>query len=94
MLGRHDQILALLIEGEPGEAFPPALREIRRTIVDAKGLTTIDWFVPSPDGSMVAVSMSAGGSESGTVHVFKASGEKMEDILPFDSQAFVDSMVK
>jgi len=29
-LGRHDRILALLVEGEPDEAFPRALREIRR----------------------------------------------------------------
>jgi hypothetical protein len=36
-LGRHDRILALLIEGEPSHSFPSALREIRRTIVDAHG---------------------------------------------------------
>ncbi|MGD9688329.1 MAG: TIR domain-containing protein [Phycisphaerales bacterium] len=33
-LGRHDRILALLIEGEPRESFPPALTEIRRTVID------------------------------------------------------------
>ncbi len=38
-LGRHDQILALLIEGEPAESFPPALCEIRRTFLDAAGGT-------------------------------------------------------
>ena len=38
-LGRHDQILALLIEGEPGESFPKALREIRRTVVEQTGTT-------------------------------------------------------
>lgn len=38
-LGRHDQILALLIEGEPTVAFPPALREIRRTLADSVGST-------------------------------------------------------
>lgn len=37
-LGRHHRILALLIEGEPSASFPPALREIRRTITDAQGL--------------------------------------------------------
>jgi tetratricopeptide (TPR) repeat protein len=36
-LGRHDQILALLIEGEPQDSFPKALVEIRRTITDAVG---------------------------------------------------------
>jgi tetratricopeptide (TPR) repeat protein/phage FluMu protein Com len=38
-LGRNDQILALLIEGEPGESFPQALREIRRTVVEQTGTT-------------------------------------------------------
>lgn len=36
-MGRHDRILALLIEGEPKAAFPRALREIRRTITDGSG---------------------------------------------------------
>ena len=34
-LGRHDRILALLVEGEPGKSFPKALVEIRRSVVDA-----------------------------------------------------------
>ncbi len=38
-LGRHDRILALLIEGEPGKAFPPALTHIRRSLTDASGQT-------------------------------------------------------
>lgn len=33
-LGRHDKILALLIEGEPRESFPKALVEIRKTVVE------------------------------------------------------------
>ncbi|MFC1805973.1 TIR domain-containing protein [Planctomycetota bacterium] len=36
-MGRHDHILALLIEGEPSEAFPRSLREIRRTFTDEQG---------------------------------------------------------
>src|ERR1041385_2981120 len=32
--------------------------------LDAKGGTTIDWYVPGPDGKLVAVSLSKGGSES------------------------------
>lgn len=51
--------------------------------IDAGGGTTIDWYVPSPDGSMVAVSMSAGGSESGDVHVYEtATGAKLDDVIP------------
>src|SRR2546429_4829734 len=36
--------------------------------VDAKGTTAIDWFVPSLDGKLLAVSISEGGSEDGTLH--------------------------
>ena len=38
-MGRHDHILALLIEGEPGESFPRSLREIRRLIATERGMT-------------------------------------------------------
>src|SRR2546430_4880273 len=31
--------------------------------LDAKGTTTIDWFVPSLDGKYIAISISQGGSE-------------------------------
>lgn len=34
-LGRGDRILALLVEGEPAESFPPSLSEIRRAAVSA-----------------------------------------------------------
>lgn len=44
-----------------------------------KGTTAIDWFVPSPDGKTVAVSMSEGGSESGDLHLFDAAtGEEID----------------
>ena len=36
-MGRDGRILALLIEGEPADAFPRALREIRHTVVDQRG---------------------------------------------------------
>lgn len=34
---RDARILALLIDGEPGQSFPRALREIRRKLIDAQG---------------------------------------------------------
>jgi hypothetical protein len=34
-------------------------------VLDAKGTTAIDWFVPSLDGKYVAMSLSKGGSEDG-----------------------------
>jgi prolyl oligopeptidase len=44
--------------------------------LDARGGTTIDWYAPSPDGKLVAVSLSKGGSESGDVHVYEVEGGK------------------
>ncbi|HET9450643.1 MAG TPA: prolyl oligopeptidase family serine peptidase, partial [Aggregicoccus sp.] len=49
-------------------------------ILDPTGHTTIDWFVPSPDGKRIAVSLSRGGTESGDVHVYDvASGKPLRD---------------
>ena len=39
-------------------------------VLDPSGKTAIDWYVPSFDGSKVAVSLSFGGTESGDVRVF------------------------
>ncbi len=51
--------------------------------MDAEGGTSIDWFKPSPDGSLVAVSLSKGGSESGDLHFFATeSGEPVHEIVP------------
>ncbi len=38
--------------------------------LDAAGSMSMDWYVPSPDGALVAVSLSREGSESGDVYVF------------------------
>ena len=44
--------------------------------IDDTGSTTIDWYQPSPDGRLVAVSLSSRGTEDGTVHVYQTgSGE-------------------
>jgi prolyl oligopeptidase len=51
--------------------------------IDPEGSTTIDWYVPSPDGQKVAVSLSRGGTESGDVHVVDvATGEKIDVVIP------------
>jgi len=39
-------------------------------VLNPAGTTAIDWFVPSPDGKQVAVSLSDNGSEDGILHVF------------------------
>lgn len=51
--------------------------------LDPKGTTTIDWFVPSLDGKRVAVSISKGGSEDGTLHFYEtATGRPLPDTIP------------
>jgi prolyl oligopeptidase len=51
--------------------------------LDAKGLTSMDWFVPSGDGSKLAVSLSRNGSEDGTLHIYDvASGKEIETPIP------------
>ncbi|WP_293905041.1 prolyl oligopeptidase family serine peptidase [Phenylobacterium sp.] len=47
--------------------------------LDPSGHTEIDWYVASPDGSKVAVSLSKNGSEDGTLHVYEvARGRELE----------------
>jgi prolyl oligopeptidase len=59
-----------------------------RVIVDPtqrndKGTTAIDWFVPSHDGKLVAVSLSDNGSEKGTLRFFDArTGDELSDVVP------------
>ena len=51
--------------------------------LDPSGHTAFDWFVPSPDGSRIAVSLSQGGSEEGTLHVFDVeTGKETGDVIP------------
>lgn len=51
-------------------------------MLDTKGTTTIDWFVPSLDGKYVAVSLSKGGSEDGTLHFYEtATGKALPDTI-------------
>ena len=43
---------------------------------------TIDWYVPSPDGTKVAVSMSEKGSEAGDLHILDLDGKELEPAIP------------
>jgi prolyl oligopeptidase len=52
-------------------------------VLDPSGETTIDFYDPSVDGRLVAVSLSAGGTENGTVHVLDvATGKELADRIP------------
>jgi len=53
------------------------------TVLDPAGTTAIDWFEPSPDGRLVAVSLSHGGTEIGDVHFYDvATGREVHETLP------------
>ncbi len=69
--------------------FPPGLGTTgERTLVDPnaldpEGSTSIDFFVPSLDGALVAVSLSRNGTEDGTLHVYDVdSGRGSADEIP------------
>jgi prolyl oligopeptidase len=50
--------------------------------LDATGKTAIDWFVPSRDGKYVAMSISQGGSEDGTLRIYEtATGKALNDSI-------------
>ncbi|HWU25933.1 MAG TPA: prolyl oligopeptidase family serine peptidase [Rhizomicrobium sp.] len=77
---RQQPILASL-----NERADPASRKtlLDPNEIDSKGLTSIDWYVPSPDGKRVAVSLSKNGSEDGTLHVYDvASGQEIDQAIP------------
>jgi len=44
--------------------------------IDASGATAMDWYVASPDGRLVAASLSVGGSESGDLHIYETVAGK------------------
>ena len=51
--------------------------------IDPSGTTSIDWFRPSRDGKLVAVSLSKNGSEDGTLYIFDVStGKALGDTIP------------
>ena len=51
--------------------------------IDPSGETAIDFFVPSPDGKQVAVSLSEHGTEDGSLYVYDAdSGKVVDEPIP------------
>jgi prolyl oligopeptidase len=51
--------------------------------LDTNGTTAIDFYVPSLDGKLVAISLSQKGSEDGTLHIYEvASGKELPDQIP------------
>ncbi|MBK5331149.1 MAG: S9 family peptidase [Ilumatobacteraceae bacterium] len=59
-----------------------------RTLLDpaeraADGAVAIDWYEPSPDGSLVAIGLSEGGTEESTLSVIEVgTGQHLADSIP------------
>jgi len=53
--------------------YPPALRKVvfDPNAWNTNGTTAMDWFVPSRDGRLVAISLSENGSEDGVLHFLR-----------------------
>lgn len=51
-------------------------------VLDPASATSIDWYVPSPDGKLLAVSLSNAGTETGDVHFFEAAtGRQVHEVV-------------
>ncbi|MGD2109797.1 MAG: prolyl oligopeptidase family serine peptidase [Phycisphaerae bacterium] len=90
---RGGTLFAMKYEPPKNKAFLIALRSANEpdtarvlvdpNVIDPKGLTGIDWYVASPDGRHVAVSLSKAGTESGDVHVHETgTGEQVYEVIP------------
>jgi prolyl oligopeptidase len=52
-------------------------------LIDPSGETTIDFFVPSPDGTKIAVSLSEHGTEDGSLHIYDVkTAQVIDEAIP------------
>jgi prolyl oligopeptidase len=52
-------------------------------VIDEEGGTSIDWYEPSPNGKLLAVSLSQAGTEVGDLYFYEvASGKQVHEIVP------------
>ncbi len=74
---------AFLVVFPSGDSLTGERVLVDPTVIDPDAKTTIDFFVPSLDGSLVAVSLSRDGTEDGTLHIFEtATGRELGDRIP------------
>jgi len=71
-----------LVVFPPGDSLTGERVLVDPNEIDPSGSTSIDFFEPSLDGSLVAVSLSQGGTEDGTLHIYEtASGRERGDVI-------------
>jgi prolyl oligopeptidase len=89
----HKQLFAMKSQPPKNQPFLVVIGsgtdpKTERVVVDPnelnpRGTTAIDWYVPSRDGQLVAVSLSENGSEDGAVSVFEVeTGKRLPDLVP------------
>ena len=77
--GTQNQPVLKVREGFDGA--PRTLLDVNA--IDEKGLTSLDWYVPSPDGQFVAFGLSRAGDEMSQLHVLAtAGGSWLADTIP------------
>jgi prolyl oligopeptidase len=78
---QFQQAMLVTLSGDANPASRKAVLDPNS--LDKSGLTAIDWYEPSHDGKRVAVSLSKGGSEDGTLHVYDTvSGKEVGEAIP------------
>ena len=71
----------LVVLGDPHDLSSEKI-VVDPNVLNPKGTTAIDWYMPSHDGKTVAVSLSDNGSEDGALHFFDAStGRALPDVV-------------
>ena len=76
---QQDYLVIMGPDGDPASERP----FLDPNELDEDHGVSIDWYQESHDGSMVAVSLSSGGSEMGDVHVYAVpSGEQIDVVIP------------
>ena len=74
---------AFLVVFPPGGSLSGERPLVDPNTIDPTGSTSIDFYVPSLDGILVAVSLSEKGTEQGTLHIYEvATGRKLGDVIP------------
>jgi prolyl oligopeptidase len=77
----HDQPLLVVLDSPDDRGSEQVVLD--PNALDPDGATTIDFYEPSPDGRLVAVSLSRNGSEDGTLYIYNvATGQALGDVVP------------
>ncbi|MEI8239962.1 MAG: prolyl oligopeptidase family serine peptidase [Actinomycetota bacterium] len=79
-----------LVVGSAGDPQAPLRTLVDPAVMAADGAVAIDWFHPSPDGSLVAYGVSEGGTEQSVLHIVEVvSGRVLPDRIPHARAASV-----